>query len=1604
MLVLNVRAADWPQWRCNAGRTAATPEELPAELHVQWWRQLPPPRAAWPQSQEKLQFDASYEPVVMGKTIFVPSMVSDSLTAYDTDTGDERWRFYADGPVRFAPVAYRGNVYFVSDDGSLYCLKSDDGSLVWKFRGGPSDRKVIGNDRLISAWPARGAPVLYDGKIYFAASIWPFMGIFIHALDAQTGNVIWTNSGSGSIYVDQQHNSPAFAGVAPQGYMAATEDKLLVSGGRTVPAVYDRATGEFLYFHVSSRQFGKAAGGYEVAAFGEWFFNGGAMYRLMDGSGLLAPGNKFFCRDGMYSCRKDTLVAEALPVEIEETDAQGNKRKKVVLKEHLRARLATAPERIFLKAGNRLYGARSDGTVIAIDLRGGEKGQDAAVSWQGKVGGEPWSMLAADRKLFVVTREGLIYCFGGNKTKPKTHLNVVKEYKRRISQRADVIFQRTGVSQGYCVFLGIGSGGLAEDIARSSNLHVIAVDPDARKVAAFRRRMNDYGQYGRRIAAHVGDPATFPFPPYLADLIVSEDLKAAGLHKGQTFARQVFRVLRPYGGAACLFMNVTEQRQLANLVEALKLPGAEVETSNDGPMLLKRTGALPGSGSWTHQYADAGNTVVSKDQLVRAPLGLLWFGGPPNDPVLPRHGHGPAPQVVGGRLFIEGADMLRAVDVYTGRLLWEKALPAIGKFYDNTAHQPGANEIGSNYVSLADGIYVTTTRSCLRLDPATGKTLKEFALPDPSGGGAARWGFVAVSNDFLIATTSPVNVSVRGDKLAANMKHLIKPNAEWQYLAGRHPEEHWTQLDFAPAGWKTGPAGFGYADDDDKTVLDDMQGNYGAMYLRRKFNVQDADGIRKLALMISYDDGFIAYLNGKEVVRSCVGKGRGAEAVGIAGHEAQGYEYFGIGKPGGILREGENVLAIEGHNQGLGSSDFSLDPYLVYGREGLPEGHRPGLKDFPGVTSDADYSSASATLVVMNRYSGKVLWSREATNLFRHNAVVAGAGKVFCIDGLSKAKVDMLKRRGILSEVQARLYAFDIRTGNIAWQARENVLGTWLGYSAEHDVLLQAGSRATDRAADEIDRGMIAYRGADGKILWQDLERGYSGPCLLHHGTIITQGYALDLLTGKRWPRKHPLTGETIPWTFTRNYGCNTVIGSEHLLTFRSAAAGYFDLANDGGTGSLGGFKSGCTSNLIVADGVLNAPDYTRTCTCSYQNQCSLAMVHDPDAEMWTISSISTGREPIRRLGINFGAPGDRLAEDGTLWLEYPAVGGPSPEIPINMMARWSAYRRHSSSIAGGGLKWVAASGVRGAGALTVGLAPVTNLLVSRCDAPPSIDGKLDDPCWQNAPSVPFAAGADQRDPKVRLLICRDDSAIYFAYRREAAEVGGKIVPLVATQTGAHDAGPWADDDIEIVLTDRKRLLAAQLAISCAGGRYDGLQPTPEKGWADAKWDGDWQHAVIRTQAAWATEVRVPYETLRKAGIDSATLAINMLSQNLSGIGERSIFLMSPGPLGLGRCQRFLTLVEKREPPRERNFTVRLHFAELDGAEVGERVFDVMLQGNVVLKDFDVVKEAGGPNRAVVKEFKGIKVSAALTVELIPHAELTKATAPIISGIEALAE
>src|SRR6185295_18246242 len=177
---------------------------------------------------------------------------------------------------------------------------------------------------LISTWPARGAPVVADGVVYFGAGIWPFMGIFLHALDARTGAVVWSNEGDGSIYMQQPHNVDSFAGVAPQGPMAVSGDRLLVTGGRSVPACYDRKTGKLAYFKFADNG---RRGGADVTVAGGLFFAGGLAYDLATGvyvsefSKPLAVAGDYFCYTGKA---KDLLVAKVPTMSVvESVDRKG---------------------------------------------------------------------------------------------------------------------------------------------------------------------------------------------------------------------------------------------------------------------------------------------------------------------------------------------------------------------------------------------------------------------------------------------------------------------------------------------------------------------------------------------------------------------------------------------------------------------------------------------------------------------------------------------------------------------------------------------------------------------------------------------------------------------------------------------------------------------------------------------------------------------------------------------------------------------------------------------------------------------------------------------------------------------------------------------------------------------------------------------------------------------------------------------------------------------------------------------------------------------------------------------------------------------------------
>ena len=114
---------------------------------------------------------------------------------------------------------------------------------------------------------------------------------------------------------------------------------------------------------------------------------------------------------------------------------------------------------------------------------------------------------------------------------------------------------------------------------------------------------------------------------------------------------------------------------------------------------------------------------------------------------------------------------------------------------------------------------------------------------------------------------------------------------------------------------------------------EEMHEQTSSVYLRYKFSVEDLGKVGGLTLRMKYDDGFIAFINGQRIAGANAPAGNGSWNTGATSlhddGEAVEFEDFSVAGGAGALRDGENVLAIIGLNDNLGSSDFVIMPELV---------------------------------------------------------------------------------------------------------------------------------------------------------------------------------------------------------------------------------------------------------------------------------------------------------------------------------------------------------------------------------------------------------------------------------------------------------------------------------------------------------------------------------------------------------------------------------------------------------------------------------------------------------------------------------------------------
>ena len=385
---------------------------------------------------------------------------------------------------RWSPA---GRVYVGSDDGCLYCLARRRTVVCsWKYRGGPEDRRLPGNGRMMSLWPVRCGVVVEDGIVYLCAGLFPSQGSYLCAVGADEGQELWK----------QKIN------VVSQGYMLTSPTHLYVPTGRTAPHVFDRQTGKEIGALPGAGANSAAGGCFAILVDDLTLYSAGETGGLQaakpqakekvvfaDGLRVVADGpmSYILTRDRLYAVDRAHWLelsrlrakAKKTPTEELRIAALGGTRKDYVKWDTP----CMDGEELILAGGTIFVGALDQ--VRAFDPR------DGKTLWRGTVRGKAQGLAASDGRLYVSTDQGMIHCFQPG-TPPASGPHTFEfveaatpgspyptEAKSPVyEQAAQAVLQSVGTTKGYCLVLGAGNGRLAYEIARRSQFQVVGLEPD----------------------------------------------------------------------------------------------------------------------------------------------------------------------------------------------------------------------------------------------------------------------------------------------------------------------------------------------------------------------------------------------------------------------------------------------------------------------------------------------------------------------------------------------------------------------------------------------------------------------------------------------------------------------------------------------------------------------------------------------------------------------------------------------------------------------------------------------------------------------------------------------------------------------------------------------------------------------------------------------------------------------------------------------------------------------------------------------------------------------------------------------------------------------
>ncbi|MBL7154153.1 MAG: lamin tail domain-containing protein [Phycisphaerae bacterium] len=207
------------------------------------------------------------------------------------------------------------------------------------------------------------------------------------------------------------------------------------------------------------------------------------------------------------------------------------------------------------------------------------------------------------------------------------------------------------------------------------------------------------------------------------------------------------------------------------------------------------------------------------------------------------------------------------------------------------------------------------------------------------------------------------------------------PVGDWKGDNEPFNDTLWTHGNYVPD--KTGGVGYENSAGYEPYISYDVgslmsgAGRNTTCYVRIPFNVtaEDLEKLQSLTLKVRCDDGFIAYINGShpsgarttnapnpiEATWNSSTNGTGAEGAG--------FKTYNISSDMGLLKAGDNILALHGLNAGATSSDFLVSAALEAGLSSDGDSNTPG-----GISPRAiEYTGTPITLDMSTRITARVL-------------------------------------------------------------------------------------------------------------------------------------------------------------------------------------------------------------------------------------------------------------------------------------------------------------------------------------------------------------------------------------------------------------------------------------------------------------------------------------------------------------------------------------------------------------------------------------------------------------------------------------------------------